>query len=616
MPYSTRSCSQPTAAPTAPARAQPARRNSRSSRKVSFESSILPSSSQPGRNQKHMVRSSTSNLNLTTRKRRSFSSNNADNPSDDEDDSPEFDSDPDIQLQLRPNQSSTSGQPTNNDIGFEDADLFQRLENQFQAFPQSSHQYTENHIHSQRLPRTSNQIQQEEDPTERQKVILPTIHDYKTELDKWPPHRIAVLERSQKTRGTAVPPNILKEAQAICKLYKHQKAMLALMGNISKFTLDKALGELGGRRKSGGYQIWKRYSKEIDQHPMPPKGGKGILAKRNRDLGKIWTALPEEQHIVFHPAVFYRLSGLAPPPQEDIDNEDEEEDLFSLNPTELAQAQVLYDKVVNKEKVAKEFAKAAAGVPHGPSLPDYNRQSLKCIERLHSQLENDSNNMSFAYYLLACSTYASSERSNAAPGWCREFTSHEEMALYVNKKSNFSTVFAARAQGLSVAEVVAQTIGGSVMLSSEKARKPDPGDKVKSDLAGLLRPIFSKLIGKDQGFPRCPNPESVLLETYNIKIIQLPGSSLPKDVLKLGFNGMNSRRSLWLSDVQNNLFRLQKATASSDVGNSETEGNDLINHTDAPVMMTQDDNDEIINDMMETVEEEEWIGVGDIEEEE
>ncbi|KAH9807639.1 hypothetical protein DFH28DRAFT_1089131 [Melampsora americana] len=580
MPYSTRSCSQPTAAPTAPARAQPARRNSRSSRKVSFESSILPSSSQPGRNQKHMVRSSTSNLTLTTRKRRSFSSNNADNPN------------------------------------FEDADLFQRLENQFQAFPQSSHQYTENHMHSQRLARTSNQIQQEEDTTDRQQVILPTIHDYKTELDKWPPHRIAVLERSQKTRGTAVPPNILKEAQAICKLYKHQKAMLALMGNVSKFTLDKALGELGGRRKSGGYQIWKRYSKEIDQHPMPPKGGKGILAKRNRDLGKIWTALPEEQHIVFHPAVFYRLSGLSPPPQEDIDNEDEEEDIFSLNPTELAQAQVLYDKVVNKEKVAKEFAKAAAGFPHGPSLPDYNRQSLKCIERLHSQLENESNNMSFAYYLLACSTYASSERSNAAPGWCREFTSHEEMALYVNKKSNLSTVFAARAQGLSVAEVVAQTIGGSVMLSSEKARKPDPGDKVKSDLAGLLRPIFSKLIGKDQGFPRCPNPESVLLETYNIKIIQLPGSTLPKDVLKLGFNGMNSRRSLWLSDVQNNLFRLQKATASSDVGNSETEGNDLINHTDAPVMMTQDDNDEIINDMMETVEEEEWIGVGDIEEEE
>ncbi|KAH9806835.1 hypothetical protein DFH28DRAFT_1088747 [Melampsora americana] len=584
MPYSTRSCSQPTAAPTAPARAQPARRNSRSSCKVSFESSILPSSSQPGRNQKHVVRSSTSNLTLTTRKRRSFSSNNADNPSDDEDDSPEFDSYPDIQLQLRPNQSSRSGQ-----------DLFQRLENQFQAFPQSSHQYTENHIHSQRLACTSNQIQQEEDTTDQQKVILPTIHDYKTELDKWPPHRIAVLERSQKTRGTAVPPNILKEAQAICKLYKHQKAMLALMGNVSKFTLDKALGELGGRQKSGGYQIWKRYSKEIDQHPMPPKGGKGILAKRNRDLGKIWTALPEEQHIVFHPAVFYRLSGLAPPPQEDIDNEDEEEDLFSLNPTELAQAKVLYDKVVNKEKVAKEFAKAAAGVPPGPSLPDYNRQSLKCIELLHSQLENESNNMSFAYYLLACSTYASSERSNAAPGWCREFTSHKEMALYVNKKSNFSTVFAARAQGLSVAEVVAQTIGGSVMLSSEKARKPDPGDKVKSDLAGLLRPIFSKLIGKDQGFPRCPTPESVLLETYNIKIIQLPGSTLPKDVLKLGINGMNT---------------------SSDVGNSETEGNDLINHTDAPVMMTQDDNDEIINDMMETVEEEEWIGVGDIEEEE
>ncbi|EGG04285.1 uncharacterized protein MELLADRAFT_89517 [Melampsora larici-populina 98AG31] len=388
--------------------------------------------------------------------------------------------------------------------------------------------------------------------------------------------------------------------------------MLALMGNISEFTLEKALGELRGRRKTGGYQLWKRYSKEIDNHPMPPKGVKGILAKRNRDLGKIWTALPDEVQEIFHPSVFYRLSGLAPPPKEDTNDEDEDEDTFPLNATELAEAQVLYDEVVNKSKVAKDFAKASAGIPQGPSLPDYNRQSLKCIERIHSQLENESNNMNFAYYLLACSTYASSESSNAAPGWCREFTTHEEMGIYVNKKSNFATVFGARAQGLSVAEVVAQTIGGNVMSTSEKARKPDAGDKVKSNLALLLRASFSALTGKEQGFPRCPDPESLLLKTYNIKVVQLPGSTLPKDVLKLGFNGMNSRRSLWLSDVKKNLFRMEKVTPNSHVADLETLGNELNDDTDVQVMMTQDNDHDLEDDMMETLEEEEWNGFGDI----
>jgi hypothetical protein len=65
------------------------------------------------------------------------------------------------------------------------------------------------------------------------------------------------------------------------------------------------------------------------------------------------------------------------------------------------------------------------------------------------------------------------------------------MAAYVNKKSNFARVFAAHAQGLSVAEVVAQTVGANFMSNSGKARKTDPGDIVKADLALLLRGSFS-----------------------------------------------------------------------------------------------------------------------------
>ncbi|EGF97895.1 uncharacterized protein MELLADRAFT_84179 [Melampsora larici-populina 98AG31] len=608
---------------TAPGLARPSARNLQSICTVSFDSTSLTPTSHPGRKSRQTVKPSMSQSNSNTRKRIRRSNQDADDTSDEEyhtededtseEDSHQNDLDPDIQLQLQPTCSSTNIQPTDDDEEVEDDDLMRRLDNQFQPIPGPTNRRASNRIERQGLARTTGPNQQEQAPTDGEQVlILPTLNNYKSKLDKWPPHRIAVHERSQIKKGTAVPPKILKEAQAICKLYKHQKAMLALMGNISKFTLEKALGELGGRRKTGGYQLWKRYSKEIDNHPMPPKGVKGILAKRNRDLGKIWTALPDEQHELFHPSIFYRLSGLTPPPNENSDDEEEDEDVFPLNATELADAQVLYDEVVNKAKVAKDFAKAAAGIPQGPSLPDYNHQSLKCIERLHTQLENESNNMNFSYYLLACSTYASSESSNAAPGWCREFTTHEEMALYVNKKSNFATVFGARAQGLLVSEVVAQTIGGNVMLSSEKARKTDPGDKVKGDLALLLRAMFSALTGKEQGFPRCPDPESLLLDTYNIKVVQMPGSTLPKDVLKLGFNGMNSRRSLWLSDVQKNLFRLEKVTPNSDVADSDTRGNQLNEDLDFQVTMTQDNDNDLEHNMMEAFEEEEWNGFGDI----
>lgn len=127
---------------------------------------------------------------------------------------------------------------------------------------------------------------------------------------------------------------------------------------------------------------------------MPLKGGpKDILANRNRKLGKIWKSLPNEHQEVFHPAVFYILSGLTPPPSDSNVNDDDDDDdehgavpHLDLEPEHRAELQALYDALVCKDKVAKEYAKVAAGMGQGPSLPDYNRQSQKCIERIHTQV--------------------------------------------------------------------------------------------------------------------------------------------------------------------------------------------------------------------------------------
>lgn len=132
------------------------------------------------------------------------------------------------------------------------------------------------------------------------------------------------------------------------------------------------------------------------------------------------------------------------------------------------------------------------------------------------------------------------------------------------------------------------------------------------------------MIEKEQGFPRAPDPVSILRDEFNIKIIQMPGSKLPSAVLKLGFNKMNSRRSLWLEDVKANMFKMEKINANIATG-EEIEG--YHSGGEDQVTMTQDNNQDQHVDEMEVEfdddlgdlgpeEDEEWKGLGDMDESE
>ncbi|EGF98018.1 uncharacterized protein MELLADRAFT_96238 [Melampsora larici-populina 98AG31] len=514
-------------------------------------------------------------------------------PSDDSDSSDDTDVD------LNPPATSTRNNRRQTQIHTVDDDLLERLSRQIT--PEAT---------NPRDPLPNIPDINQDDSAVEDLDNLPSVTNYKSVIDEWPLPRIAVVDRQQKKKQNVVPPQILTEAQAIQTLYKQQKSLLAIMGNVSMFTLDKALGELGGRRRPSGYQIFLKYSNEIRPERMPKKGGeKGILANRNRILGAKWTALPLRHREVFSPPVFYALSGLTyskavSKDNEDMDDSEDEAEVqeaiqtFEFEPGERAEFEALYDELVWKAKVAKEYSKLVSGKSQGPTLPDFNRQSLKCIERLHNQIEDESKNMGFSYYLLACSTYASSEVDTSSRGWCKEYTSHDDMATYVNKKCNFATLFGATAQGLSVAEIVAETIGGH-MKNKQSARKADAGDVVKSKLAGTLRSKLSALLGRDQGFPHGPDPEAIFkARGYNIKIVQLPGSTLPQKTLKLSFARMNRSRSLWLDDINADLFKLEKIPSNVNVGGL----NENEDEFDEEVINTQISQD--------IDEEEEWNGLG------
>ena len=112
------------------------------------------------------------------------------------------------------------------------------------------------------------------------------------------------------------------------------------------------------------------------------------------------------------------------------------------------------------------------------------------------------------------------------------------------------------------------------------------------------------------GFPRGPDPGKLLLgKGWKVKIRQLPGSSLPPEVLKLGFNAMNSRRSLWLNDIKSGLFILEKIAEDDLISDHEEEA------TIVGVQNTLlDDNLEAAvehGSQLELGSEEEWNGIGE-----
>ncbi|EGG06250.1 uncharacterized protein MELLADRAFT_63592 [Melampsora larici-populina 98AG31] len=112
---------------------------------------------------------------------------------------------------------------------------------------------------------------------------LPTLLNYQAVCNEWSMTRISAVKRT----SSAVPQNIQEEAKALKQLYHHHKEMLAMMGNVTLFTLDKAMyvlsfivilfhnilkidpilirfrGDLGSSRGQGqdGYRLWMSYSK-------------------------------------------------------------------------------------------------------------------------------------------------------------------------------------------------------------------------------------------------------------------------------------------------------------------------------------------------------------------
>ncbi|KAH9820226.1 hypothetical protein DFH28DRAFT_924716 [Melampsora americana] len=175
-------------------------------------------------------------------------------------------------------------------------------------------------------------------------------------------------------------PQILAEAKAIMKLYKHHKKMLVMMGSCTKLIwgLNRLFRcELRGTQVPDTYCLWLKSSVEAQNFKILRRTEVGeVSGGQDCKLGAAWKAMRANQKCVFHPWVFYTLSGL-PASTSDIDIDHEENRSIDLSPEGCDELQGGNDNAVCSAKVCQAYAKASSAGANIESLDQKRGKSDK-----------------------------------------------------------------------------------------------------------------------------------------------------------------------------------------------------------------------------------------------
>lgn len=337
--------------------------------------------------------------------------------------------------------------------------------------------------------------------------------------------------------------------------------MLALVGNVSEKTVKNYLPEPVTKRKKGAYTLYRRYGKKALEGSMPARGkNDGILSDCNRRNGQGWTSLEDTHKKVFSPKVLFALAGL-PIPREYLiskktDHCPEEGggeytgQIPKLSSQDEALYRPIYETMVDERKVLRQLT------TKGPPASKPQKQGAKFLKGIACDLMHQSKQLDMAYYLLGVSTSIPSKAQG--PSWSMEYSSHPQVGNWANNECGFQRVFAAYAQGSSIAEAIATGAKNNAGLKKDTANA-QPSDIVKGELANLLRVLITKAnngIKPPQSFPQTSDPQAALLaRKLDFKIVQEVDSTLTREALDKGFRGMTTKeRRCWVDDIRRRFF--------------------------------------------------------------
>ncbi|KAH9823103.1 hypothetical protein DFH28DRAFT_922031 [Melampsora americana] len=158
---------------------------------------------------------------------------------------------------------------------------------------------------------------------------------------------------------------------------------------------------------------------------------------------------------------------------------------------------------------------------------------------------HQSKEFDMAYSLLGISTSIPSKAQG--PSWSMEYSSHPQVGKWTNNEYGFRRVFAAYAQGSSIAEAIATGAKDNAGLKNNNT-SAQPSDVVKAKANNGIKP--------PQSFPQTSDPQAALLaRKLDFKILQEDNSTLTHEALDKGFRGMTTKeRCCWIDDLKQGFF--------------------------------------------------------------
>ncbi|EGG06880.1 uncharacterized protein MELLADRAFT_86318 [Melampsora larici-populina 98AG31] len=380
--------------------------------------------------------------------------------------------------------------------------------------------------------------------------------------------------------------------------------MIAMISGVDIDNLKRSLGLKGGSHAENTWHRWLSFALEANKHPMPPRGSPNsseLLTIRNQANSKAYQALKDEELDVFTAEIFFSLGGYPDYssiviPEDNVHGDSEilVPEVPKLAPEEEELYRPIYNRLVDQDKVTRD---RELNTPSNSSRKEEKR-SLQCIKKIAQHLARDHQLVGLEYYLIACSN------TTVGGGWCREYTSRDEISTWVSTKANLQEVFPLYCQHRATIEEV-NTVAAKAKPNDPKP--PNKSDQDKKKLGGLLNKMVDDLIGYHpaHGFPRVPDPVWAITDRKIPIIVERDDDSeMTPEEFSLGFNGMNARaRRHWLADIDSGKFRIKKKVTSneSDATGAGTSGlNDTsaaTNSNDQQTTDTHDDNQVDTNDL-------------------
>ncbi|KAH9812934.1 hypothetical protein DFH28DRAFT_897985 [Melampsora americana] len=386
-----------------------------------------------------------------------------------------------------------------------------------------------------------------------------TLENYHQVKSHWPLGRIQDQLNKQKSTNHQLSAAVIAEGQAVLQNLEHTLHMIAMVSNVSVNKLKRSLGLLGGSHGENTWHRWLSFALEANKVSSHPDAS-NMLTARNEANSKTYQALDDDEYNVFTAPVFYALGGYP-----DYSAVTITDDVFGdssilipevpkLNPQDEARYRPIYEKLVDLKKVARD---RELNTPAASSQRE-ERRSLQCLKKIAQQLARDHQLVGIDYYIIACSN------SDAGNGWCREYTSRDEMAEWVCRKAQFQRVFPLFCQHGSTFESIQEVLAAAKNSTVAQTQKPkNQSDIDKHTLRLKLNELLKATVGEarypTRGFPQVSNPlDAIKDRQIPIVVERATDSALSVADFNKGFTAMDTKaRRNWLGDIDNGKFKLR-----------------------------------------------------------